>query len=712
MTSEVPALGRPMTLGMLWDARKDELIPGTLWSSPTLQEHTNEILQRSSAFETSACDSIESRCSLLGLEASLKASFLSGHLELEGSAKYLTDQKTFKNQSRVTLQYKATTICKILAMTIFGSINEQQRHIIEKSSATHVVTRIVYGANALFVFDSEKLDASKVKDIQGSMHALVNKITVFEVNPKLTEDEKDIIKKFSCKFYGDFILDRNPTTFEEAVKTIIDLPKILKEKGECAVPMKVSLMPLEMLGYGSDRLVKEISIDLLRKIEDTLEVLKEMKERCNESLADVVVKDFPQIKEYLNCFLKVCNDKISELQRTLKMKLPSIRDGKEDESSLKQVFQGRDNSPFSHKDLSKWLDYEEREINIINFLTGLMKGIKIIPNQSELDREVLAPGVVDTFCFVFTSLESADRNLDAKTNFLNSLKYRNTHEDPWCYSKNTLRTMREKAKTFYDLYSAYKKSSQIRFFVAALPNRNYKGAGIYHYMEGTLVTDSFSKPDVLDPTTARNRRDFLWYFCDLTLDPDTASNYLTLSEGNKKATCGKWQKHPDRPEKFDPHPQVLCSKGLTGRHYWEVEWSTGYILNDVGIAVAYKEIGRKGKTNDSELGCNNISWYFGTCKIKSSLPFVATLYKIVCKRLTACHDNEVLKAVSPTRLSRVGVYLDWPAGTLSFYHVSSNSSKLVHLATFHTKFTEPVYPGFYVCYRSNYIYLCPASQML
>ncbi|CAI5684780.1 unnamed protein product [Oreochromis niloticus] len=41
---------------------------------------------------------------------------------------------------------------------------------------------------------------------------------------------------------------------------------------------------------------------------------------------------------------------------------------------------------------------------------------------------------------------------------------------------------------------------------------------------------------------------------------------------------------------------------------------------------------------------------------------------------------------------RVAVYVDCPAGTLSFYRVSSDT--LIHLHTVNTTFTEPVYPGF------------------
>lgn len=471
-----------------------------MWDDRTLQEHTVERPQRSSTFETSACDSIESRCSLLGLEPSLKASFLSGCVEVGGSGKYLTDKKTFKNQSRVTIQYQATTSLRKLSASIIGTINEPQRQIIESFSATHIVTGILYGANALFAFDSEKLDSSQVKDIQGSMDALIKNIHVDgKLKVELTKEEKDLSKKFSCKFFGDFILDSNPTTFEEAMKTIAELPKTLKEKGENAVPIKVWLTPLKTLGYGGAELVKDISVDSLRRIEDTLEALKEMKERCNDSLDEVVVKHFPQIKKYLQNFQKLCSDKISHLQRALKRVLPSIREGRADESSLNDVFDDLDKSPYNLGNLSKCLDYREREINIIRSFLGRMEGIKIVQNKSELDRAVLATGVNHAFCFVFTGLKDADLNLDAMAN-----------EDPWYYLNNTLDHMKEVAAIFMDLYRAHESSTQLCFLVAAIQHQNYKGATIYHYKEGRMITDHFSKPKIRDPRTIKKRSHFLW----------------------------------------------------------------------------------------------------------------------------------------------------------------------------------------------------------
>uniref|UniRef100_A0A674CF79 NACHT domain-containing protein n=1 Tax=Salmo trutta TaxID=8032 RepID=A0A674CF79_SALTR len=93
------------------------------------------------------------------------------------------------------------------------------------------------------------------------------------------------------------------------------------------------------------------------------------------------------------------------------------------------------------------------------------------------------------------------------------------------------------------------------------------------------------------------------YVCDLTLDPNTVNRNLSLSEENRKVTCRREkQPYPDHPERFEDCRQVLCREGLTGRCYWEVEWSGG-----ADIEVTYKGISRRGWVNDCCLGYNDKS---------------------------------------------------------------------------------------------------------
>ncbi|KAL7372092.1 hypothetical protein ABVT39_010071 [Epinephelus coioides] len=515
---EVVALGRPFTLGMLYDARKDALIPGLkLWDDETLQEKTVENSQQSSAFEISSSDSIDEKSSLLDVNTSLKASFLSGLVEVGGSAEYLNDKKKFKNQSRVTCQYKTTINFKELLMTDLMTMDTQQTDVIKKSGATHVVTGILYGANAFFVFDSEKLEASKVKNIQGSMEAVIKKIPSLDsegkTEIKLTNEEKDLTKKFYCKFFGDFILESNPTTFEEAVKLYAQLPQLLGEKGEKAVPLKVWLMPLKNLDTEAAELSREITDGLVRKAADALENLREIEMRCNDSLEDRVVQHFPQIQEQFGSFKKVCNYYTANLQKTMAKKLPSIRDGEEDESSVQELFEDRDKSPFSREKLSEWLDDKEREINVMRSCVDIMEGIKIVRNRSELDREVLAPGVENALCFVFTSLKSADPCLDEMANYLEpGSKSDSTKEEPWYFSDKVFAKMRRKATWFSFSATAQKNNNTLRYLVGSIANENYTGATIYHYHKGVLQTDDFSKPDPFDLKAVTDRRDLICSF--------------------------------------------------------------------------------------------------------------------------------------------------------------------------------------------------------
>ncbi|XP_051560132.1 neoverrucotoxin subunit alpha-like [Myxocyprinus asiaticus] len=163
------------------------------------------------------------------------------------------------------------------------------------------------------------------------------------------------------------------------------------------------------------------------------------------------------------------------------------------------------------------------------------------------------------------------------------------------------------------------------------------------------------------------------YACDLTLDPNTANNYLSLSEENRKVTYViKEQSYPDHPDRFDYHPQVLCRESLTGRCYWEAEWS-GW----GDIVVSYKGIRRKGDSVHCRFGLNEKSW---------------SLIRLD-HRLIVCHNEKTFISVTSPTSKRAGVYLDWSAGTLSFYSVSDTHT-LTHLHTFNTTFTEPLYAGF------------------
>uniref|UniRef100_I3KPI7 B30.2/SPRY domain-containing protein n=1 Tax=Oreochromis niloticus TaxID=8128 RepID=I3KPI7_ORENI len=179
------------------------------------------------------------------------------------------------------------------------------------------------------------------------------------------------------------------------------------------------------------------------------------------------------------------------------------------------------------------------------------------------------------------------------------------------------------------------------------------------------------------------------YSCQLTIDANTVHTNLQLSDNNRKVTqVEEVQSYPDHPDRFDGWEQLLCRNGLTGRCYWEVEWR-----GDVYISVSYRRIRRKGGSYDCVFGGNDQSW---------------SLWCSDDGPRYVRHNNSYTSISSSSSSSsvsnRAAVYVDCPAGTLSFYRVSSDT--LIHLHTFNTTFTQTLYPGFAVWSPGSSVSLC------
>ncbi|XP_056604957.1 stonustoxin subunit alpha-like [Triplophysa dalaica] len=196
-------------------------------------------------------------------------------------------------------------------------------------------------------------------------------------------------------------------------------------------------------------------------------------------------------------------------------------------------------------------------------------------------------------------------------------------------------------------------------------------------MEKLSDREATSSPD---PVT---RDQFTKYSCGLTLDLNTLSKHLRLSERNRVIQFSYTdQEYPDHPERFGCC-QVLCKESVCGRSYWEIKW-TGRVY----ISVSYKSIRRQESSHGSDFGRNDKSW------------------RLYCSesRFSFCHDDKWINLPAMPSSARIGVYVDEGAGILSFYSVSDTIMTLIH--SINTTFTEPLYPGFAIISIHSKVTLC------
>ncbi|XP_048419845.2 E3 ubiquitin-protein ligase TRIM39-like [Stegostoma tigrinum] len=174
----------------------------------------------------------------------------------------------------------------------------------------------------------------------------------------------------------------------------------------------------------------------------------------------------------------------------------------------------------------------------------------------------------------------------------------------------------------------------------------------------------------------------------LTLDPMTANSHLILSGDGTEVKVGEKQDDiPDNPERFSRWLSVLGSEGFSsGRHSWEVDvgestvWQLGVAKSSVprkrGFAPFHWQESRKFFTPEPQAGVWALALQDGDYTALTSPPVELQI---------------------KGKLRRVGVFLDYSAGQVSFY----NADDVSHLYTFKDTFTETIFPYFYIAHKGD-----------
>ncbi|XP_044538944.1 stonustoxin subunit alpha-like, partial [Gracilinanus agilis] len=441
-----------------------------------------------------------------------------------------------------------------LTMNHLGYQNISFADVLDKGTATHVVTAVLYGAQAFFVFDRKVSTNENIKDIEGTFKVQLKKSLKTKGNiegkAKIENREEKLAKEFSCSFYGDFVLENNPVSYEDAIKVSASLPKLFKGHG---LPLQVWLYPLEKLSSKAAKLVQEISITLVCDAQVTLEKLSECDKKCNDILEAPGLFVFSATQEKVRLFQMLNKQHRQILQKEIAKVLPQIRMGEAKENELVSILTRESQSPFSSRRLSEFIDQKLHEIKVVNSYLTLLKEVRVIADQTELEDVVLGSLHQSILVFAFTSLQEEPYLTDWKQWLENpvsfSPKCAQKRYYSWVEDKDTRRKGTQLAESFSKFAEINHSTGKTRFLVASVPDQENKGVSIHLYERGHLVSTNFQLPVkppppqiggvthdcvelILTPASGK-KEEILYYWVQYrVVGSDTWSTKCGFGEGN------------------------------------------------------------------------------------------------------------------------------------------------------------------------------------
>jgi hypothetical protein len=340
-----PALGQVAQLGSLYDARTDQFVNISLFNGPIPVSAITNTDNHGTEYDFSKGDSLREKFDTMGLNAELKASFLGGLVNVEGSGSYLNENRDTNHVLQMSMHYRITTMNQELQFMNNDLKDLLAFKSIDGKLGTHVVAEITWGANTVVTAKHQlsKQDTETKTQISGALKAKLASLQLdiagqggFDKNvgDKRSDDNFDV------HVHGDVLADDGalPTTFEGAYQFITNVPKyITKANGGKGKPVTYTLLPLTMLKWmysieiAADTTLVQLGFEALEKFVQLFDSFRE---------AQLALSDYQsRIKEHHNCVPAEHIKKIDDLKSLATAREAALKS--QYSTTLKEVRSGK-----------------------------------------------------------------------------------------------------------------------------------------------------------------------------------------------------------------------------------------------------------------------------------------------------------------------------------------------------------------------------------
>ncbi|EGC40243.1 hypothetical protein DICPUDRAFT_25410 [Dictyostelium purpureum] len=386
-TLKKKSLGRTAILGQLYDVRSDSFLNTNIFKDQIPEENIQTANVSDLSYENFASSSSQEKFNSLGVDGNLKLSILCGLIDITGSASYLKEDNNEKKVVRGSLIYKIETSLDSIDIKTNSLKSPIDIDSLNNSEATHIVTKIKYGANVIVTFEKTFKDESNKKEISGSLSDIMKNIGgCFSMDGdfSLKENDRKLLGEFKIKFFGEIIPKNEeiPNSVEAALNIMKKIPKYLEtvNKGK-GIPVEYMLLPIEtvqrQLSIENElkRVYKNIGEDLIKQIEVEFEQLAAHQLELKGFYAELLeMKDFFNINQLspVSDFINKVSVNEKTFKKSISELIVAVRGCTKDISSLEECVSSYISSEYSSNGIKKFLELSH-QANLKNQLSFIQE---------------------------------------------------------------------------------------------------------------------------------------------------------------------------------------------------------------------------------------------------------------------------------------------------------------------------------------------------
>ena len=464
---EIPCLGQPFQLAMLYDCRRDCLIPDkTLLDSDIL---TNALVCRDlseSQYKVFKGESLDVKMEMAKAEGNFKISVLTGLANVPNYASFFENRLPKEQQgiARVTLRCEKISKVEELDIELLKSVPLKDSN--EQKNATHFVWRLLYGSRNFFVFDREVKRCENYGYVIREMQEFIESLPSLDEIPEMDREEAE---KLTCTMYGDTFIQESPVSLGEAFMHLKDLRKHY----ESVVPIEARLLPLSTVDIeaAAARYVTGTDSGILSQVQDILENFADIKGRVSGFTTSKAFSTFLSIQKKISKFQAMVSQYTNALKKDLSHLLLRVRRGDAEMKEILAILEKTVTTPFNGVCLSSWVDKTRRELNLLTMYLESFKDFQFAFEPDQLYSVITSLDHDKVVCFSFMIDDFQDEQLQEMATYLRTGKW---NEKPpgqkgWFENKELLKELKTQAKTFSNL--AKSSTSSTNFVVTNISSQ-------------------------------------------------------------------------------------------------------------------------------------------------------------------------------------------------------------------------------------------------